>query len=142
MNYEYLSQAVPQEEQSTEYTFNIMYPKSAQLDSTQATVMQKFPQCIFTEKQYKRWGQMQYTVQVYSIQDPQGIIMVANALKSASPKLLISSIRRRGEPIYYHPAEKELVDDTTMQQYKNMMKVLPKVDRLIHDYLYNMYKLL
>jgi len=126
------------------YRFVVNYPQHLasngnRLHQLQHDILHRFPQCRSIENFYSPDHEADYHSTVYEADTPQDIAQVATALKNADAHLFIGLINRDSTDIYYHPVELSKLNPVQKAYYKFILAHLPHMERVIHDYLSNLY---
>lgn len=126
------------------YKFDVSYPADGvpngqSLHQKQSDILRRFPQCQYNTFHVGDFGKYPYHSTIYSTDNPQEIARIASSLKFSDPRLFISFIERDGVIIYYHPIEVASLSPIDKQQYIRVMENLPQSERVLHDYLVNLY---
>ena len=121
------------------YNFDVSYPKdNTKLGQIQNTVFQRFPQSKY-KNIYIRKIDKNYHTTIYQTTDPEALVRIAKVLKNTTPQIFITVVSVDGEDIYYHPIELALIDPNVKKHYMNLLKSLSEPERIVHDYLVNLY---
>jgi hypothetical protein len=129
------------------YQFDVSYPANAvpngqDLHQKQADILRRFPRCHYTSTHNHPIGELgssMYHSSIYITDRPQEIANVATSLREADPRIFVGFISHDGQSIYYHPAELARLPSHLKQQYIRVMEQLPQTQRILHDYLVNLY---
>jgi hypothetical protein len=124
------------------YQFTINFPN---IGSDAHTLLSLQHQLITNRKdcnvlQYNSIATPQIHSTIYTAQKPSDIMSVASSLKNADPKYKITNIEKNGHTIYYSPSELKKMSPIQKQLYINTLNNLNPSERLLHDYLINIYK--
>lgn len=118
------------------YSFEISYPTSnGNLEAKQQQVLQDYPMCSYSMKNTSG----PYHRTIYRTDRPQEIAKLASALKRADSKFYIGFITHNNNTIYYHPTELALLSPAQQKNYRQELEHLESGDRVLHDYLVNLY---
>ena len=118
------------------YNFDVSYPRrldDGTLFEKQKQILDKFPECKDVDCKIQNKG---YKTSIYKAQKVEDIARIASALKDADPRLFIGFVQHDGENIYLHP---DFLNDEDHKRYMNILKHLHAPDRVLHDYLVNLY---
>lgn len=119
------------------YNFDVSYPRHLDdgiLFEKQKQILSKFPGCKNID--CKQIHNPRYSTTLYTARHATDIARVASALKNADPRLFISFVQQNGENIYLHP---DFLNNEDHQHYINILKHLHAPERVLHDYLVNLY---
>ncbi len=127
------------------YQFEISYPApiKQELQQKQADILRRFPQCQYqtshTHPVGPRIDNNLFHSTIYRTNNPQDIVHVASSLKQADPRLFVAIISRGDKDIYYHPIKLTELTPQQRQHYIRVMEHLPQTERVLHDYIVNLY---
>jgi len=125
--------------QTCNYVFDITYPLSEQqqLEQIQNDVLRKYSRCKYTDR-FINPGNIHNTV--YTTDSPEDIPHIATVLKSANPQIFIAFVGKDDRIIFYHTEQLKLLAPDQKMMYKQLLEKLPGDERIVHDYLLNVYE--
>ena len=124
------------------YQFDVVYPLNVdpKLQQIQTTILQNFPNCNEVAENIRLVNGGTYHNTICSTNDPSQIARVASAFRKSDSRIVIATINKNGNAIYYHPVELQELDPYSKKRYHSVMSSLPQSERIIHDYLVNLYQ--